>query len=403
MKVLIYGELGVGGTAVNSIELAVALRDLHGFDVAMFATPGPLAKLAEEKGLRIIEAPYARYFPSLTRIRALRNAVRSERPDLLHVWDWFQTMDAYYGVFLPMRLPLLITDMTMEVTRVLPKKLVTTFGTPELVEEAKMKGRRHVELLLPPVDVRLNAPGSVDAMQVREMCGIEAGDITIVTVSRLDTYLKRESLYRTLDVVRTLGRELPIKFVIVGDGEERPRLERLAGEINSELNRRAVVFTGFMVDPRPAYAAADIVVGMGGSSLRGMAFEKAVVIVGDRGFSAPFTPDTAQMFYYRGMYGRGDGSPSNEALKAAVRQFAERPDFRTQVGRFSREFVVREFSLEKGAERLARYCYQAAASGLVMKDSMSDGLRTAAVYLRERRFLITGSQPRVFMSPNSSS
>ena len=39
---------------------------------------------------------------------------------------------------------------------------------------------------------------------------------------------------------------------------------------------------GEMLDPRPAYAAADVVLGMGGSALRGMAFGKPLVVQGVR-------------------------------------------------------------------------------------------------------------------------
>jgi len=41
MKILFFAhDLVVCGTTVNAIELAVALRDLHGHEVVVFATPG---------------------------------------------------------------------------------------------------------------------------------------------------------------------------------------------------------------------------------------------------------------------------------------------------------------------------------------------------------------------------
>ena len=42
MKILVFlHELVVGGTILNCIELATALRDVHGHEVVLFATPGP--------------------------------------------------------------------------------------------------------------------------------------------------------------------------------------------------------------------------------------------------------------------------------------------------------------------------------------------------------------------------
>ena len=395
MKILVYAHrLEVGGTQLNAIELAAALRDLHGFEVVMFAQPGPMVRLIEEKSLRFLPAPDARFHPSPARMRALRDAVRREKPDLVHTWDWWQCLDAYCAVYLPMRIPMVVSDMMMDLTRVLPKRLPTTFGVPELVVRAKAANRHRVELIVPPVDVHYNAPGVVDPQPFRERYGIEKGDITLVTVSRLAEWMKAESLIRTVDAIRKLGRDLPLRFLIVGDGAARVKLERLANETNADLGRSAVVFTGALLDPRPAYAAADIVVGMGGSALRGMAFGKAVIIVGERGFSTPFTPESAGTFYYKGIYGIGNDNPSNARLVTDIRELIECPGRLSALGEFSRQFVVRYFSLETVSTRFAELCRKVVAETPSFRLATADGLRTAAVYLRERRFL-TPSRDRV--------
>lgn len=397
MRVLVYAHrLEVGGTQVNAIELAAALRDLHGFEIVFFAQPGLMVKLIEEKGLRFLPAPDARFHPAPARMRALRDVVRREKPDLIHVWDWWQCLDAYYSVYLPMRIPMVVSDMMMELTRVLPKRLPTTFGVPELVAKAKAANRHRVELVVPPVDVHYNAPGIVDPQPFRERYGIEASDISLVAVSRLAEWMKAESLIRTVDAIRTLGHDLPLRFIVVGEGAARARLERLASETNAELRRSAIIFTGAFLDPRPAYAAADIVIGMGGSALRGMAFGKAVIILGERGFSAPLTPESAEKFYYKGIYGIGDGNPSNARLVADIRELAEHPNRLSALGEFSRQFVVRNFSLETVSTRFAELCRNVVTEEPSFRLTIADGLRTAAIYLRERKFL-TPSRDRVPM------
>jgi glycosyltransferase involved in cell wall biosynthesis len=147
-----------------------------------------------------------------------------------------------------------------------------------------------------------------------------------------------------------------------------------------------VVLAGPLLDPRPAYAAADIVVAMGGSALRAMAFAKPVVVIGERGFAAPFTPDTADDFHHRGMYGIGDGSPGNAQLVAAIREVAERPGGLRALGEFSRDFVARHHSLEVIGARLEAFLRSAAAEKPRLHVAAADGLRTAAIWLRERRF-----------------
>jgi L-malate glycosyltransferase len=388
MKLLVFAyPLRVCGTTVNVIELAAALRDLRGYDVAIFAASGALTKLAEQKRLRLVTAPEASGQPSLTRIKALRNTVRKERPDLVYAWDWPQSIDAYYGVHLPMRVPLAVTSMSMDVDRMLPKSVPTTFGTPELVDRARTRGRLRVELLLPPVDTEQNAPGVADGSAFREAWRISRNDIIVVTVSRLDEYMKSESLFRTAEAVLALGPKLPLRFVVVGDGNARARMERRAAEINSKLGRAAIMLTGEMVDPRPAYAAADIAVCMGGSALRAMAFAKPVIVAGERGFARLLVPETAEYFHYFGIYGCGEGSDSNDEMIAAISRLSDSRSLRQEVGQFSRDFVVRHFGLRTVAAGLDAFCRDAVANVPALSLAAADGLRTAAVYLRERRFL----------------
>jgi glycosyltransferase involved in cell wall biosynthesis len=290
-------------------------------------------------------------------------------------------MDAFYGAHLLQGIPMVVSDMISDggIIRALPKTLLTTFGTPEFVDRARALGRKRVELLLPPVNTHMNSPNVVDPRLFRERYRIEANDVTLVTVSRLTVHLKSESLRRTIDAVRVLGRELPLRFVIVGDGDARPQLERLAAETNAELGRTAVTLTGEILDPRPAYAAADIVVGMGGSALRGAAFGKPIIVVGGQGFCAPLTPQTAESFYYHGIYGVGDGSPNNARLIGDIRAFAEAGEKLRAFGAFSRQFVFDYFAVEKVSAQLEAFCRMAIDQRRQFAVAAADGLRTAAL------------------------
>lgn len=384
MKVLVYGQqLEIGGSQVNAIELSARLRDVYGHEIIYFATPGPMAKLVGEHRLRYLPAPEGCMHPSPARMKALRAVARRERPDLIHVWDWWQAVDAFYAVHLPMRVPLLVSHMMMDLTRLLPKSVPTTYGTPKLCDQARAEGRRRVSTLLPPVDVRLNAPEAVSAHDFRDRHGILKNDIVLVTVSRLHRQLKSESLLRTMDAIRRLGREFPLRLFIVGEGDLAGSLASRAEMVNSELGRNAVLLTGALLDPRPAYAAADIVVGMGGSALRGMAFAKPVIVVGERGFATPLTPATAEMFHYQGIYGRGTETDADEncveALRALLHAGAQLP----ALGAFSRQFVVKHFSLDEVAARLAN-CYREVTSALPAAGSLvRDSIRTIGISMME--------------------
>jgi glycosyltransferase involved in cell wall biosynthesis len=233
----------------------------------------------------------------------------------------------------------------------------------------------------------------VDSRGFREDFGLSRDTITLVTVSRLAEYQKADSIVRTIAVLRRLGRRLPLKLLILGDGAARSRLEALAAEANADLGRQAVVLTGALLDPRAAYAAADIVIGMGGSALRGMAFGKPVVIVGEGGFAEVFSPRTAPNFYHTGMFGRGDGDPENRNLSDALLHLAEDATARSALGQFGRNFVTSHHSLDLITDRLARFCRQAQTETPRLPVTAGDAMRTALVYLRERRFLTASRDP----------
>ena len=385
MKLLISAHrLEIGGTQVNSIELAAHLRDRFGYDIVFWAQPGPMLELVEAKGLRFVAAPDATVHPSLARMKALRAIVRAEDPDLVHAWDWWQGLDAYLAVHLPWKKPLVITDMMMGVSRVLPKTIPTTFGTPLVTRSAKAAGWRRAELLLPPVDVEFNAPGAVDATAFRQRYG-DPNALTVVTVARLAS-MKLAGLVHAIDAVQLLDRRVALKLIIVGEGAERARLEAMARQTNEMLQREAVVLAGLMVDPRPAYAAADIVIGMGGSALRGMAFAKPVIVVGEHDFARAFLPETAAHFYDNGMYGLGDSASDERKLAEALALLAQDGFDRDALGTFGRDFVVRHHSLDAVAAILDKVYRAAGIEASSRMATASDAFRTMYMYFRERRF-----------------
>ncbi|BCW48489.1 glycosyltransferase [Arthrobacter sp. StoSoilB13] len=93
-----------------------------------------------------------------------------------------------------------------------------------------------------------------------------------------------------MDAVAELARLRDVRLVIVGDGPGMSDAMAKASVINDGLGRRVVLLTGELEDPRPAYAAADVVLGMGGSALRGLSFGKPLVVQGERGFWELLTP-----------------------------------------------------------------------------------------------------------------
>ena len=173
--------------------------------------------------------------------------------------------------------------------------------------------------------------------------------------------------------------EKPVRLVIVGDGQASDAVARRAADVNAAAGRNAILLTGGLADPAPAYAAADIIVGQGGSALRGMAFAKPLVVIGEEGFSELLTPESAPIFLRQGWYGLGPGSFGSgvSALRLAIDSLVNAPELRRELGLFGRRLVEERFSLTHAAQVLEQTYMSAIRDPLLSQYQLSELARCA--------------------------
>jgi glycosyltransferase involved in cell wall biosynthesis len=381
LNILVYPHaMAMGGSQLNAIELAAAVRDF-GNDVTVVSEDGPLVRLVRELDLPHLTLPERRRRPSPTVARQLRRLVREQGIDVVHGYEWPPALEAAGAVFPSGRAVSVCTVMSMAVAPFLPSSMPLVVGT-RAIQEATAAGRKGpVHLIEPPVDVVLNAPGHrVD--EFRAEYGLDEQDaIDIGVVCRLVPELKLEGVLTAVDVVGELAREAPVRLVVVGDGTARHTVEERAAKANARAGGRAVVLTGELFDPRPAYAASDIMLGMGGSALRALAFGRPLVVQGERGFWELLTPESCELFLQQGWYGVGDGTGGAERLAAVLRQLVHDPARRASLGAYGRHLAVERFSLARAATvQLEIYCdaLDRARSARRLVAEAAEGVRSAA-------------------------
>lgn len=341
-------DLGIGGSQINAIDLAAAAATA-GHDVIVYGKPGPLVERIESHGLEFVPARRLRYRPAPSRIVQLERLARQRRLDLIHAYEWPPCLDAYYGAHLAGGVPLLCTVLSMSPSPYVPRSVPLVMGTVALAERTAWDRRAPVWALEPPVDTTADSP-AVDGTRLRGELGIDAGEPLVVTVSRLALELKLDALIEAIDATGALGAELPLTLLVVGEGPAGAALRARAAQVNRALGREAVRFAGALADPRPAYAAADLVLGMGGSSLRAMAFGRPVIVQGEGGFSRLFEPAGRDYFLRHGLWGVGEGEPNAWRLAGQIRALLTDPERRAELGRYGRETVCRRFSLERAVK-----------------------------------------------------
>lgn len=391
MKVLVYPHaMEIGGSQLNAIEIAAAVRD-RGHDVLVVSGPGPLVETVRQLGLSHVPLdPRAKHRPSPRAAAQLMRLSRQHAIDVVHGYEWPPAVESFAGPRLRLGLPVVFTINSMYVAPFLPRTVPLIVCTDENRLRAEKAGHGPVTVIESPVDVRANAP-DYDPGTFRSELGFHAAVPLLAVVSRLATELKLEGMLAACDAVAELAVSgTPAQLVVVGDGPARPLVEKAAAAANARAGRRIVALAGQLDDPRPAYAAADVILGMGGSALRGVAFSKPLVVQGERGFWELLTPDSAPQFFRQGWYGlgaEGDGRAVGAArLVSILRGLLDDPVAWARLGGFGRSLVVQRFSLDRAAELQEHvyYCAIETAARSSVLDLAAESARTGLGVFRHK-------------------
>jgi glycosyltransferase involved in cell wall biosynthesis len=391
VKILVYPHaMEIGGSQLNAIELAGAVRDL-GHEVAVIAEPGPLAERLTALGLEQLVLDPGRRRPSPATVRRLRRLVSERGYDIVHGYEWPPGIEACYAAA-GRRAAAVCTVMSMSVAPFLPPSLPLVVGTNEL-RALTAEGRTGpVHLIEPPIDVDENTPGH-PVEEFRARFGLAPGCFDLVVVGRLVRELKLEGVLTAVEVVGELGRELPLRLIVVGDGPARADVEARAEQVNAALGRRAVVLTGQLDDPRPAYAAASACLAMGGSALRALAFARPLIVQGERGFFELLTPESCDLFLRQGWYGLGHGGGAAR-LTGILRDLAAGPDRVKDLGKYGRRLVVERFGLRRAARLQEQIYRDALASRTSAGELAGTAARVLSYKVRRRYQRVRGTAAR---------
>lgn len=352
MRILVYPhDLAMGGSQLNALDLAAEVERL-GHDVVVYGQRGVLVDRIDELGLEFIESPRVRLRPTPAVVRSLRAEIRRRGIQVVHGYEWPPTLETVLASRRTPAVPV-STVLSMSVAPFIPTFVPLMVGTEQIRRAEQARGRHLVELMEPPIDIRLNSPDvPLPCAEFGRQWGVDPEAFTVVTVARLVPEMKLEGILTAISAVRLLAQRFRVQLVVVGGGPAEEAVRRRALEVNAVLGTRTVIVTGELQDPRPAYALADAVLGMGSSALRGMAFGKPLVIQGIEGFWEPLTAETLPTFLWQGWYGQGPGPEG--AVDRLVEQLSAIIDdarLRDRMAKLSLRTVQERFSLGAAAGR----------------------------------------------------
>jgi phosphatidyl-myo-inositol alpha-mannosyltransferase len=378
---------GTNGSQLDAVEIAAATRE-RGHDVLVASHPGPLAEMAQRLKLPLALLDGGALRPSRHTAAQLTRLARQYRIDVVHGYEWPSALESFAGPRLRLGLPVVCTVNSMYLAPFLPRSVPLVVGTDEGRLRAMRAGHGSVTLLEAPVDLRANAP-DFDPGPFRSDHGLDTAWPLVVTVGRLAAQARVDGLLGACDAVGELASwGTPVQFAVVGDGPSRPLVARAADKANARAGRRVIALVGPLRDPRPAYASADVILGMGGSALRGLAFGKPLVVQGDRGFWELVTPDTAPQLIRQGWYGLGAEGRRAGAIRltSILRELLEQPETRARLGGYSRSLVEARYSVQRTAAAQEEVYAEALARSArpPMAELATEAARTGAGLLRHK-------------------
>lgn len=384
LRVLVQiNSLALGGTQLNAVDMARALRE-RGVESMLV---GPRDTLPDGPSLFDVAAAhdvrleaFDRPTTTLGGARTLARIAARERADLVHVWGSWHARPAYWGPCLLGRRPLVMTIYEMAVPADTYSRPDLVVGTGYLIEDL-IERKGPVHLVSPPVDLRRDDRRAVDPSAFVSTYGLRTDSVRVVLVSRLDESMKALAVEQTIEAVSRLEED--VELVVVGGGDAETRLRAQARVVNTTRKRRVVTLTGPMTDPRVAYAAADVSVGMGGSAARALAFGNPLVVSGEFGWYRTFTPDSAQSLFRNSFWSDESDQDPVDRLEQALRALVADPGMRESLGRFGRSFAHERFGLDGMASRLEAI-YRAALRSYSARQWLPD-LGTEARVVAARR------------------
>ena len=384
MRVIVYPhDLDMGGSQLNAIEIAAAVRDL-GVEATIFGHRGALNNRIAELGLEFVEAPQPRHRPSRAVAEALRRTAIQRRATVLHGYEWPPALECYIASAALQSTVAVSTVMSMSIAPFIPRKMPLLVGTEQIAHAEWIAGRREVAVLEPPVDIAHNAPlPEAEVRSFRRHYGIDPEDFLLVSVGRLARELKAEGLITAISAAADLPHSWRVRLVIVGDGPARDEIHQAAAAANSRAGRQIVMLAGQLMDPRAAYAAADAVLAMGGSALRALAYSRPLIVQGEQGFFALLDARSAPTFLWQGWYGVGsDPAEGSAAFTQIVHRLVSSPDLCSTVGALGRQLVTDRFSLTAAARRQVEFYERAARYRPGTVRLVADATRALPAYAR---------------------
>lgn len=371
---LLTMSLGLGGAETHVVSLAKNLKS-RSWDVAVASAGGPLVPRLARDGVPHFHAPLDSRSPldMVKAAKTIRGLVAGRKIGLIHAHARIPAWIAE-SIARKAGIPMVVTYHGTFVsgvfwnhfTRAGHRTIAVSPDIKEYIVEKFGFSPDKVTVIPNGIDLDTYRPAEdAERAEARSSLGLESGRSPVVVyASRLESDLTAVAK-TTADAAEILHHKYPgLALLIAGDGDGLGSVKEAAAQVNARAGASVVRCLGFVQNPYPVYAAADVVVGMSRVALEAAASETAVVIAGPGGLFGALSPENAASLEERNFTTRGASSPlTPESLASQIESLLSDEVKRRSLARFARGLAASEHSMERVTEETEQV-YRLAMSDL---------------------------------------
>lgn len=352
-------EIGGMETVIANLSKNIDF-DLYRLLIICVFTIGPIGYELRNKGIKVIELPKMPRIISFLYPKALITILRAEKVDVLHCHSgcWYKA--AIAGKFAGVK-GIIYTEhgrqmpgykSTIFLDRAVSK--ITDYVVPVSLDLSKYLKKvvkiepRKIHEINNGIDTDYFSPREKDKKLLKELC-IPNNTLIVGNIARLAPVKDHIALIKAFALTEKHCPDM--RLLIVGDGSERPNLEKLINELN--LSDK-IALLGFRRDIKELLAIFDlssISEGISITILEAMACGKPIIATDVGGNSEIIT---------EGVSGFLVPAKDIKAMAEKITLLYDNRSMRESMGRRGREYVVRNFSVQEMTrkyEKLYRELY----------------------------------------------
>ena len=211
------------------------------FNIFMFSSAKKLAKLIDDKEVKLLHIHWTKDIPFVVLAKVLSNS----KPKIVQSRHMSMTRykDDFYHNFLYKNI-----DMILAVTKQVQEQIIKYIPSDV---------RPKLEVLYPGADKQKNISDK-EVEELQEKLGMKNNSFKIGMVGRINEDKGQHLLIKAVELLNLRGHEVDAYFV--GSAMSESYLEKLKEEVKEKNLQNSIHFVGFLKSPSSFYAACDTIV-----------------------------------------------------------------------------------------------------------------------------------------------